>query len=116
MFLCEDRLMPLDNTDSIDALGTDASDGQTVLTIIDGWDWHDERAHLLALQSKLNAYFAFVESNQITEVDPAWRDKGARVEVIFKHPPSYDAVALLKTAEFVARPLGLGIRHRVHHG
>lgn len=106
--------MSLDNTDSIDALGTDISDGQTVLTIVDGWDWHDERAHLVALQCKLNTYFAFVESDQIAEVEPARRDKGVRVEVIFRHAPSDSAVALLKTAEFVARPLGIGVRHRVH--
>lgn len=108
--------MSLDRTDSIDALGIDTSDGQTVLTIVDGWDWNDEGAHLLALQSKLNAYFAFVESDQIAEVEPTWRDRGARVEVIFRHSPSDNAIALLKTAEFVARPLGLDICHRVHNG
>ena len=106
--------MSLDNTGSIDALGADASDGEMVLSIVDGWDWQDERVHLLALQSKLNAYFAFVESNQIAEFEPAWRDMGARVEVIFRHAPSDNAVALLKTADFVAEPLGPRVCYRVH--
>ena len=104
MLLCEEHFMSLDDANSIDAVGTDTSDGQIILTIIDAWDWSDERAHLLALQNKLNAYFAFVESDQIAEMEAGWRGKGARVEVIFRHPPSDKAVALLKTAEFVARP------------
>ncbi|MEP1420419.1 MAG: DUF6572 domain-containing protein [Erythrobacter sp.] len=106
--------MSLDNTDTIDAFGIDSSDGQAVLTIVDGWDWQDERAHLIALQSKLNAYFAFVESNQIAEIEPAWREKGARIEVLFKSRPSDSAISLLKTAEVVAKPLNLGVCHRVH--
>ena len=106
--------MSLENTEIIDALGADASNGQIVLTIIDDWNWEDQRAHLRALQSKINAYLAFVESNQIAEVEPTWRDKGARLEVIFKHSPSQDAIALLKTAEFVARPLDLNVSYREH--
>ena len=108
--------MSLENTEIIDALGTDASNGQIVLTIIDNWNWNGQRAHLVALQSKLNAYFAFIESNQIAEIEPAWREKGVRLEVIFKHNPSQDAIALLKTAEFVARPLHLDISYRQHKG
>lgn len=108
--------MSLENAEVIDALGADASNGQIVLTIIDGWSWDDERAHLVALQSKINAYFAFVESNQIAEIEPAWLEKGARLEVIFRHSPSQDAVALLRTAEFVAQSLNLKVSYRVHQG
>ena len=106
--------MSLDNPDCVDAIGTDPLSGEVVLNIIDGWDWSNEHAHLLALQAKLNAYFAFVESNQIDEVEPRWRETGARVDVMFRYAPPDSAVALLKTAEFVAQPLGLAISHHVY--
>jgi len=34
--------------------------GDIVLDLIDEEEWVDERAHLLALQAKLNSYLAFV--------------------------------------------------------
>ena len=97
VFICNVCIMSLDNPNLIDALGIDISNGQTVSTIVD-------------------AYFSFVERNQIAEVEPAWRDKGARLEVIFLHQPSDSAVLLLKTAEFVARHLNLNVKHRVQNG
>ena len=106
--------MSLDDLDAIDALGVDRASGEVILNILDGWGWDDEDAHLLALQAKLNRYFAFVESGQIDEVEPSWREHGARIDVFFRVEPPVAAIALLKTAEFVARPLQLGIRHSVH--
>lgn len=105
--------MALDQPDIIDAAGTDRATGEIVLTIIDAWDWLDEPAHLVALQAKLNAYFEFVEAGQISETEPAWREIGARIDVIFREAPTDRAVALLQTAGFVAKPLGLQITHRV---
>lgn len=106
--------MALDDIDVLDAVGSDRETGEVVLSIIDGWDWSEERAHLLTLEAKLNAYFGFVESGQIAEVEPAWRSSGARIEVIFRHPPPDAALALLQTAEIVARPLQLRISHSIH--
>jgi hypothetical protein len=56
--------MTLDTPDTVDAMGIEIGSGLAVLTIADELDWRDERAHLLALQTKLNAYFAFIESGQ----------------------------------------------------
>jgi hypothetical protein len=105
--------MALDQSDTIDAAGTDRDTGEIVLSIIDAWDWTDEVAHLSALQAKLNAYFGFVETGQISEIEPSWRDVGVKIDVLFRQSPTDQAVALLKTAEFVARPLGLTITHRI---
>ena len=105
--------MAIDQPESIDAAGTDRETGEITLTIFDAWDWVDEPHHLSALQAKLNAYFGFVESGQIAELEPAWEQVGARIDVIFRIAPTDRALALLQTAEVVARPLRLKITHRV---
>lgn len=105
--------MSLDNPEVLDAIGIDADDGSVVLTIIDGWEWSDEDAHLTALQAKLNAYFGFVESGQIGEFHADWRERRLLLEVLFRIPPPDSALALLKTAEFVARRLEMSVGSRV---
>lgn len=105
--------MAIDQPETIDAVGIDRETGEVVLTIVDAWDWLDERTHLSALQTKLNAYFGFVESGQIAELEPSWEQRGAKIEVVFRVDPPDRALALLKTAEFVAKPLGLKIMHRI---
>jgi hypothetical protein len=57
--------MSLDNLEVVDVVGTERDGGTIVLTILDAWDWDDQRGHLLALRAKLNAYFGFVESGKI---------------------------------------------------
>jgi hypothetical protein len=57
--------MSLDNLEVVDVVGTERDSGTIVLTILDAWDWDDQRGHLLALRAKLNAYFGFVESGKI---------------------------------------------------
>jgi hypothetical protein len=105
--------MAIDQTETIDAAGIDRETGEVILTIIDAWDWIDEASHLSALQAKLNAYFEFVETGQIGELEPAWQQVGTKIDVVFRVDPPERALALLQTAEFVARPLGLKIAHRV---
>jgi hypothetical protein len=61
--------MSLDSLDSIAAPGTDRITGEIVLTVVDWWDGNDEHAHRLSLEARLNAYLAFVESEQIGEVE-----------------------------------------------
>ena len=105
--------MAIDQPETIDAAGTDRETGEIILTIVDAWNWTNEQSHLSALQAKLNAYFGFIESGQIAELEPAWRQVGTKIDVIFRSSPPPPALALLKTAEFVARPLGVKITHRI---
>jgi hypothetical protein len=106
--------MAIDQPETIDAAGSDRETGEYVLTIVDSWDWADEPSHLAAIQAKLNAYFSFVESGQIAELEPTWQQVGTRIDVLFRLTPTDRALALLQTAEFLARPLGLKISHRIH--
>jgi hypothetical protein len=108
--------MSLDQIDTVDAIGTERETGEVILTILDGRDWSDERGHLTALQSKLNSYFGFVESGQLSEIEPTFSDGGVRIDVVFRYNPTAGAIALLQTAEFVVRPLNIKISHKVYSG
>ncbi len=104
--------MGLENVDVIDAVGTETEDGTVVLSIIDGWDWADERQHLLALQDKMNAYFAFVESGQIYATYPDANGRSLRIDVIGRHSLPEAALALLDEASAVAAHLNIAVAHR----
>jgi uncharacterized protein DUF6572/type VI secretion system (T6SS) immunity protein Tdi1 len=74
------------------------SDGRAVLTVSDHLDWVADRDHLLALQSKLNDYLAFIESGEIYDAYPGARGKDIEIQVVLKHSPSGDGVRFLERA------------------
>ena len=51
----------------IDRLGIEKRTRHVVLTVVDDLDWSDEGGHLRLLESKLNAYLAFIESGEVFE-------------------------------------------------
>lgn len=104
--------MSLDNCSVVDAVGVDDVDGTVVLSVIDSWDWNDERRHLEALQEKLNAYFGFVESGQIYESYPDAAGKPLRIDVVGRYPVSPVGLAFLEKASVVASRLRIAIAHR----
>lgn len=106
--------MSLDNVEVVDAVGTEEHSGTIVLSIVDGWDWSNERQHLLALQEKLNAYFGFVESEQIYEAYPEANGRPLRIDIIAKHPIPKAALAFLAKASATAAQLNMTVTHRVH--
>jgi hypothetical protein len=105
--------MSLDTSSSIDALSDDKDGAAVSLAIIDGWDWSNEAEHLLALQTKLNAYFDFVQSGQIFEVRPGARGKKLRIDLLTKYPLPDKAVQFLQIASNAARQLDIEIAYRV---
>ncbi|NHZ67076.1 DUF6572 domain-containing protein [Massilia genomosp. 1] len=95
----------------VNAVGTEPVSGSVVLTILDSWDWPDEREHLLALQSKLNWYFGFVESGQMYEAYPAAaQGKSLRIDIISRYPLPTSAVQFLSDAKVVAEELAVSLR------
>ena len=84
------------------------------LTIIDAWDWQDEHAHLLALQSKLNAYFAFIESKQIFEDYPEASHRELEIFVLGRYPMPQAGIDLLRLAADAGADLVVAIRRQ--HG
>jgi hypothetical protein len=108
--------MSLDNLEVVDTVGTESDSGMIVLSIFDAWDWDDQGRHLLALQTKLNAYFGFVESGQIYEAYPSAVGKALRIDVITRYPVPDIALTLLEKAAAVASQLNITITHRTYSG
>jgi len=106
--------MSLDNLEVVDTVGTEMDSGAIVLTIFDAWNWDDEREHLLALQTKLNAYFGFVESGQIYKDYPAAAGKALRIDIVSRYPLPDTALSFLEKAATAASQLNITITHRTH--
>ena len=62
--------MAVDNPNVIDAIGTDQTTGEVVLTISDHLEWDDRNEHLLILQEKINRYIGFIETGELREKYP----------------------------------------------
>lgn len=106
--------MSLENLETVDAIGLEKASDVVVLTIVDSWDWDDERGHLVALQAKLNAYFGFIESNQIGESYPDAQGKILRIDLIGKYPLPTAAIHFLEKASVIASELGVTINSKLH--
>lgn len=104
--------MSLQETNVVDAVGIENDTGCAVLTILDSWDWEDESRHLLALQEKLNAYFAFIETGELEIAYPSSIGRPVVVDVITRFPIPSAAVELLRRASEACSPLGVKIRSR----
>lgn len=108
--------MPLQDSDIVDAVGIEVETGSFVMTIADEWDWSNEGQHLLALQAKLNGYFAFIESGQLWEVRSDARSRDIVIDVVSRFPMPPAGRELLKRAADVCASLGVKIRSRHHAG
>lgn len=105
--------MGLENAAIVDAMGSETSTGFVVLTIVDSWDWNDERAYLLALQAKLNSYLDFIEEGQMVESFPDAAGRKIVIELVARYEfPAIGLAFLEKARDFVAE-LQIEIRFRV---
>jgi hypothetical protein len=105
--------MSLENISVVDAVGTEPATDCVVLSILDSWDWSDERSHLLALQNKLNSYFNFIESGQIYEIYPAAEGRPLRIDLICRYPLPSIATGFLNIATTIAEQLAVSVRWKV---
>ncbi|MFN7766346.1 MAG: DUF6572 domain-containing protein [Planctomycetaceae bacterium] len=105
--------MSLEDRDTIDAIGLERKSSHVVLTIADSWTWDEEHQHLLALQSKVNAYFEFIESGRIWETYRVARDRQLRINIVFRFGPPAAAMEFLEIASEVASELGILMSHEI---
>jgi hypothetical protein len=105
--------MTVEDTNVVDAVGTDRQSGAVVLTISDHLDWSDETTHLVTLQDKINAYLQLIESGQLERSYPDAKDREVRIEVVAKHEPSPEAESFFCEVEETLGEAGLGFRHRI---
>ncbi len=104
--------MSLDNARTIDAIGIDNESGFAVLTIADSWGWADPQAHLLALQTKINSYFEFIECGQISESYPVADGRQLVIDVVSRFPPPPFALDLFQKSSEAASQLNVLVRQR----
>lgn len=108
--------MALDKPEVVDAIGIEDATGFVVLTIADSWDWEDEGQHLLALQAKLNSYFEFIESGQVSESYPGASGRDLVIELVSRFPLPEAAQELVRRASEACSDLGVRIRTRHYTG
>jgi hypothetical protein len=108
--------MSLDKTSIVDAIGIENKTGAAVLTIADSWDWNEVHEHLIALQSKLNAYLEFIESGQIWDDYPAARGRQLVIDVVSRFPPPKAATDFMEKAGLVAGQLNVVLRQTTYPG
>lgn len=104
--------MGLENCGVVDAVGTDINNGKIVLSILDSWDWTDERTHLESLQAKLNAYFSFVDSRQIYDDYPDAEGRSLVIDVVARFPIPESSSGFLERAATVALTVGAELTYR----
>ena len=104
--------MALDDIGVIDAIGIENDTGKVILTIADAWDWEDVHAHLLALQTKLNVCFSFVEEGELLEVYPEASGREVAIDVVTKFPMHPKGAELFGFASNACRDLEIEIRTR----
>jgi hypothetical protein len=108
--------MSLANSTTVDAIGIDRTSGAAILTIADSWNWADENSHLLALQEKINTYFAFIESGEVFASYPKAANRKMIIEIVGRYPLPESARLFLRRASECAKQLQVEVRfRRVEH-
>jgi hypothetical protein len=102
----------LEDPGVVDAIGLEPATGFIVLAIADGFDWTDEEAHLRALQDKLNAYFAFIQTGELKEAYPDAVGRPVRIDILGRHTFPDHRRDFLAQAIVVAARIQVSIRHR----
>jgi hypothetical protein len=104
--------MSLENANVVDAAGIEHHTGLAVLTIADSWTWDDVEGHLSAMQNKINAYFAFIESGEIFAEYPAARGRPIAIDIVSRFEVPDSAANFLAAAANAAADLNVVVRHR----
>lgn len=103
--------MSIGETDLIDIVAR-REDGSICLFLTDHLAWGDND-HLLALQEKLNAYIAYVETGQVLELDGVTKDTQIEVSVVVMHEPDEAGRDFLFRAGEIMAKAGLPLTWRV---
>jgi hypothetical protein len=106
----------VEQTGVIDIISTDRVTGRIVLTISDHLDWSDSTAHQMLLQTKLNRYLAFVESDEILESYPDAKGRQIEFKVVFQFPPDAGGQAFLAKVRPIVESAGFKLREEVYTG
>jgi hypothetical protein len=94
----------------IDFIAKPNGEDRVYLIISDHLDWvTDEGEHLLVLQEKLNNYLHYIESGQLIENYPQYKETPVRIRVRGKYPLSAEAAKFYGLAEARVEELGFSL-------
>lgn len=105
--------MSVDQPDVVDVISFDKNAGQVILTISDHLDWSDSLQHQTILQTKLNRYLAFVESEEILKTYPAAKNMPIAFKIVFRVRPDGDGLKFLNAASKVIESAGFTLRYEI---
>jgi hypothetical protein len=102
------------DSDRVDFVASKGAVVQLVMT--DHLSWDDVEEHMLALQDKINAYIAFVESGQIDQVAnvPPPGERQVIVSIVLKEPAALEVEPFFGEARRILGEIGVGLEIRVH--
>ena len=98
--------MSVEDLNVVDITNIDKRTGNVVLSITDHLDWSDTVRHQIALQKKLNAYLAFVESGELLQRFPDARGRSVILNIVFKFKPDAEGLQFLERAKRVVESAG----------
>ena len=75
----------VEDVHKVDAISVDKTTEEVVLNIFDHLDWSDDKAHIQALQDKINNYIKFVVSKEIESVFPDSKGKKIKFSIVAKY-------------------------------
>lgn len=105
--------MSVEQSEKVDLMSVDSSNGHVILTISDHLDWSNTWEHQQVLQRKFNAYLAFVESGELIERYPDAKGRPVTFEVVLKYEPDYEGRSFFNSARRVIESAGFFLRDRV---
>ena len=100
--------MSVDQTDVVDAIGTDPTSGAVVLTIFDHLPWED--IHLWLLKEKVKSYLGFLASGDVYRTYPGAAGRKFEISLALLHRPDEAYLTLLQQIEVVVTSAGYVFR------
>ena len=108
--------MSIEQAYTVDFVSIDDDSGRVFLTISDHLDWdHNEGAHLLMLQDKINSYLKFIESGEINKKFPQARGRKVTINVVAQFPLSKQASFFFQRAKAAIENAGFALEFKLHH-
>ncbi|TVZ40862.1 hypothetical protein P886_0195 [Alteromonadaceae bacterium 2753L.S.0a.02] len=105
--------MSIEESQVIDIVSTDPSDGSVTLVATDHLEWSD-REHLLLVQEKFNCYLSYIESGEIYKSFPKAKGNEIKLLLVCKHKPNEDAEYFLSKCSKIIGDAGYEFTYRVH--
>ena len=105
--------MSIENTQVIDAIGTEKDGSGVTLTVTDHLEW-DDQEHLFKLQEKLNSYLAFIENGELYESYPEAKGEKIRISVVCKYHPDNRGIEFFEKCKKQIENAGYGFTFKIY--